>query len=83
MMVQCSAISSILLVTSKDIRIKLEEKLKIELSEYKEFIDREMLVILGQMEKPSKITDYLFLGTEWNASNWEELKENKYVIKTG
>uniref|UniRef100_A0A914DAV4 protein-serine/threonine phosphatase n=1 Tax=Acrobeloides nanus TaxID=290746 RepID=A0A914DAV4_9BILA len=69
-------------VTSKDIRIKLEEQLKIELSEYKEFIDREMLVILGQMEKPSKIFDYLFLGTEWNASNWEELKDNKveYIL---
>uniref|UniRef100_A0A183CSU4 DSPc domain-containing protein n=1 Tax=Globodera pallida TaxID=36090 RepID=A0A183CSU4_GLOPA len=24
----------------------------------------------------SKIFEYLYLGTEWNASNWEELKEN-------
>lgn len=66
-------------VTSKDIRKKLLARLKINsLSEYKEFIDREMLVILGQMDKPSKIFDYLYLGTEWNASNWNELKANRY-----
>jgi len=28
------------------------------------------------MEPPSKIFDYLYLGTEWNASNWEELQAN-------
>lgn len=65
-------------VTSKDIRTRLLERLKIDsLSDYKEFIDREMLVILGQMDKPSKIFDYLYLGTEWNASNWDELKSNR------
>lgn len=28
------------------------------------------------MEPSSKIFDYLYLGTEWNASNWEELEAN-------
>lgn len=66
-------------VTSKDIRKRLLDCLKIDsLAEYKEFIDREMLVILGQMDKPTKIFDYLYLGTEWNASNWNELKANRF-----
>lgn len=33
-------------------------------------------VSLFQMEPSSKIFDYLYLGTEWNASNWEELEAN-------
>lgn len=65
-------------VTSGDIRRRLSEQYKMPVKEYKDFIDREMLVILGQLEKPSKIFDYLYLGTEWNASNWEELKKNRY-----
>jgi hypothetical protein len=36
-----------------------------------------MIVIMGQMDAASKIFDYLYLGTEWNASNWEELAANK------
>lgn len=34
-----------------------------------------MLTVLGQMDCASKITDYLYLGSEWNASNIEELTE--------
>lgn len=45
-----------------------------------EFINRQMLVILGLMDKPSRIFDYLYLGTEWNASNLEELRQNKSVL---
>jgi protein phosphatase slingshot len=70
-------------VTSRDIRQKLEDQLgRQDLSQYKELIDREMLVILGQLDKPSKIFDYLYLGTEWNASNWEELQQNRveYIL---
>ncbi len=39
-----------------------------------------MITIMGQMEKASKIFDYLFLGTEWNACNWEELEANKCAL---
>lgn len=64
-------------VTSSDIRERLKERVDFSLKSYKEFIDREMLVIMGQLDKPAKVCDYLYLGTEWNASNWEELKSNK------
>ena len=64
-------------LTSKKIRAQLEEQLGQSLESYKSFIDKEILVILGQMDPASKITDYLYLGSEWNASNLEELKHNQ------
>ncbi len=69
-------------VTSKDIRVRLEAQLGRDLSAHKEFIDSEMLLILGRLDKPSRIFDYLFLGTEWNASDWDELKSNNvgYIL---
>ena len=48
-------------VSSKQLRLKLEEEMKMDLKEYREFLDQHMLRILGQMEKPSKICDYLYL----------------------
>ncbi|ETN80014.1 dual specificity phosphatase, catalytic domain protein [Necator americanus] len=65
-------------VTSRDIREALAQRVGC-VDGHKDFIDREMLVILGQMDKPSRIFPYLLLGTEWNASNWEELNQNKCV----
>ncbi|KAL3072162.1 hypothetical protein niasHT_034756 [Heterodera trifolii] len=69
-------------VTSQDIRRRLGEQITVDQRRYKEFIDHQMLVILGQLDRPSKILDYLYLGTEWNASNWEELKANgvQYIL---
>ncbi|XP_040299581.1 protein phosphatase Slingshot homolog 1 isoform X4 [Herpailurus yagouaroundi] len=61
-------------VTSKEIRNELETQMNCNLKEFKEFIDNEMLLILGQMDKPSLIFDHLYLGSEWNASNLEELQ---------
>ncbi|XP_034284785.1 protein phosphatase Slingshot homolog 1 isoform X1 [Pantherophis guttatus] len=61
-------------VTSKEIRNQLEKQMSCNLKEFKEFIDNEMLLILGQMDKPSLIFDHLYLGSEWNASNLEELR---------
>lgn len=56
-------------VTSKQLRMQLEQEVKMELSEYKGFLDQEMLRILGQMERPSEIFDYLYLVspylTDW------------------
>ncbi|XP_019872224.1 protein phosphatase Slingshot isoform X3 [Aethina tumida] len=63
-------------VTSKVIRTRLEEELDMDLGEYKSFIDQEMLVILGQMDAPTEIFDHVYLGSEWNASNYEELQKN-------
>lgn len=47
--------------TSRQLRRKLEEELDIQLNEYREFLDRHMLQILGQLEQPSKILEYLYL----------------------
>ncbi|NWX93397.1 SSH1 phosphatase, partial [Nothoprocta pentlandii] len=58
----------------KSIRNELEKHMNCNLKEFKEFIDNEMLLILGQMDKPSLIFDHLYLGSEWNASNLEELQ---------
>uniref|UniRef100_A0A3P8VAN1 Protein phosphatase Slingshot homolog 1 n=2 Tax=Cynoglossus semilaevis TaxID=244447 RepID=A0A3P8VAN1_CYNSE len=62
-------------VTCKEIRTELEQQMNCNLKEYKEFIDNEMLLILGQMDKATLIFDHVYLGSEWNASNLEELKE--------
>lgn len=65
-------------VTSKYIRTRLESHLDMDLSKYKSYIDQEMLTILGQMDAPTKIFDHVYLGSEWNASNLEELQMNGY-----
>ncbi|XP_077448205.1 protein phosphatase Slingshot homolog 2b isoform X2 [Stigmatopora argus] len=61
-------------VTCKEIRTELEMHMTCNLREFKEFIDNEMIVILGQMDSPTQIFDHVFLGSEWNASNMEELQ---------
>ena len=37
-----------------------------------------MIVIMGQMDKASHVFENVYLGTEWNASNIEELEANKF-----
>ena len=64
-------------VTSKYIRQRLEEELSMDLFKFKSFIDQEMLTILGQMDSATEIFPHVYLGSEWNASNLEELKLNK------
>lgn len=39
----------------------LEEDTQMELKEYRSFIDKEMIVILGQMDSASKIFDHVYL----------------------
>ncbi|XP_054290909.1 protein phosphatase Slingshot isoform X2 [Macrosteles quadrilineatus] len=63
-------------VTSKQVRTRLEDMLDMDLGEYKSFIDEEMLVILGQMDAATEIFPHVYLGSEWNASNLEELNKN-------
>ena len=58
------------------LRKSIEEKLGMDLKKYKSFIDTQMMEILGQMDSPSMILEYLYLGSEWNASNLEELQSN-------
>jgi len=63
-------------ITTKSIRLRLEADLNEKFDELKAFIDEEILLILGQMDPASRIFDFLFLGSEWNASNLEELNSN-------
>ncbi|KAJ8262512.1 hypothetical protein GJAV_G00167280 [Gymnothorax javanicus] len=69
-------------ITSKQVRLALEESFNMDMKDYKEFIDNEMMVVLAQMDKPSKIFDYLYLGSGWNAANFEELQKNNvgYIL---
>ncbi|KAM9370633.1 protein phosphatase Slingshot homolog 2 [Phaethornis superciliosus] len=69
-------------ITSKEIRTELEMQMVCNLREFKEFIDNEMIVILGQMDSPTQIFDHVFLGSEWNASNLEDLQNRgvQYIL---
>ncbi|KAL6098741.1 ssh2 [Pungitius sinensis] len=69
-------------VTCKEIRTELEMHMTCNLREFKEFIDNEMILILGQMDSPTEIFDHVFLGSEWNASNMEELQKSgvQYIL---
>ncbi|XP_029030149.1 protein phosphatase Slingshot homolog 2b isoform X2 [Betta splendens] len=69
-------------VTCKEIRTELEMHMTCNLREFKEFIDNEMILILGQMDSPTEIFDHVFLGSEWNASNLEELQKSgvQYIL---
>ncbi|XP_077336459.1 protein phosphatase Slingshot homolog 2 isoform X1 [Lithobates pipiens] len=69
-------------ITSKEIRTELEMQMVCNLREFKEFIDNEMIVILGQMDSPTEIFDHVYLGSEWNASNLEDLQTRgvRYIL---
>ncbi|XP_055082100.1 protein phosphatase Slingshot homolog 2 isoform X2 [Periophthalmus magnuspinnatus] len=69
-------------VTCKEIRTELEMQMVCNLRDFKGFIDNEMIVILGQMDSPTEIFDHVFLGSEWNASNLEELQNSgvRYIL---
>ncbi|KAK2710831.1 hypothetical protein QYM36_012125 [Artemia franciscana] len=69
-------------VTTLELRTRLEKQLQTDLKCFKTFIDTEVLTILGQMDGASCIFDHVFLGSEWNASNLEELKRNgvKHIL---
>ena len=62
-------------VTSRQLRLQLEEEMQLDLREYKGFLDQQMLIILGQLERPSRIHEYLYLGAEWNAADLTALQE--------
>ena len=48
-------------VTSRQLRTALEEEMKMNLRKFRGYLDEQMLRILGQMESPSQITEYLYL----------------------
>ncbi|XP_042349228.1 protein phosphatase Slingshot homolog 3 [Plectropomus leopardus] len=69
-------------LTSKMVHSALKTRIGFDMRPYKEYIDNEILVTMAQMDKPSKIFDYLYLGSEWNAANFEELQKNNvgYIL---
>ncbi|XP_043307047.1 protein phosphatase Slingshot homolog 3 isoform X4 [Cervus elaphus] len=64
-------------VTSKEIRQALELRLGCPLQQYRDFIDNQMLLIMAQQDRASRIFPHLYLGSEWNAANLEELQRNR------
>uniref|UniRef100_A0A8C7LDV7 Protein phosphatase Slingshot homolog 1 n=1 Tax=Oncorhynchus kisutch TaxID=8019 RepID=A0A8C7LDV7_ONCKI len=60
-------------VTSKQIRTELEQHMSCNLMQYKEFIDNEMLLILGQMDKATLIFDHLYLVSHLTTFSHPEL----------
>lgn len=69
-------------LTSKMVHTSLKSRIGFDMRPYKEYIDNEILVTMAQMDKPSKILDNLYLGSEWNAANFEELQKNNvgYIL---
>uniref|UniRef100_A0A3Q3JAF0 protein-serine/threonine phosphatase n=1 Tax=Monopterus albus TaxID=43700 RepID=A0A3Q3JAF0_MONAL len=69
-------------LTSKMVHSALETRIGFDMRPFKEYIDNEILVTMAQMDNPSKIFDYLYLGSEWNAANFEELQKNNvgYIL---
>lgn len=69
-------------LTSKMVHSALEARIGFDMRPFNEYIDNEILVTMAQMDKPSKIFDYLYLGSEWNAANFEELQKNNvgYIL---
>ena len=46
-------------------RAEMEARLGIDLAHQKSFIEEKILMTLGQMDEPSLIKDYLFLGEDF------------------
>ncbi|XP_037635882.1 protein phosphatase Slingshot homolog 3 isoform X1 [Sebastes umbrosus] len=69
-------------LTSKMVHTALETRIGFDTRPFKEYIDNEILVTMAQMDKPSKIFDFLYLGSEWNAANFDELQKNNigYIL---
>ncbi|XP_007109615.1 protein phosphatase Slingshot homolog 3 isoform X2 [Physeter macrocephalus] len=64
-------------ITSKEIRQALELRLGCPLQQYRDFIDNQMLFLMAQQDRASRIFPHLYLGSEWNAANLEELQRNR------
>jgi protein phosphatase slingshot len=45
------------------VRVALEEHFDRKLKAFKSFIDEKMIMVLGQMEPPSRVNDFMYLGT--------------------
>lgn len=61
-------------MSSVYIRQMLEKELGLKLDSFKKFIDATIFQFYNQLvECATKVLPYLYLGTEWNASNYDSL----------
>lgn len=60
------------------IREILEKELQLNLDGFKRFIDATIFQFYNQLvECATKILPYLYLGSEWNASNYDSLVNDR------
>ena len=65
-------------MSSVYIREMLEKELQLKLDNFKKFIDATIFQFYNQLvECATQILPYLYLGTEWNASNYDSLTDDK------
>eukprot|EP00111_Clytia_hemisphaerica_P019388 TCONS_00057231-protein len=62
-------------VSTKQVRDLCEKEIGFSLQNYKIYVSDQILVVMGQMDSASQILDYLYLGSEWNASDLVGLKK--------
>uniref|UniRef100_A0A8C2C9N5 protein-serine/threonine phosphatase n=1 Tax=Cyprinus carpio TaxID=7962 RepID=A0A8C2C9N5_CYPCA len=67
-------------VTSKDIRTELEMQMVCNLREFKEYIDNEMIIILGQMDRPSEIFEHVYLVRVMSPINFNHTFQVQYIL---
>jgi len=60
-------------VDTNKVKFLLQQEFTTKLAEQKVLIDSQIDKIVGQMEPPSKITDNIYMGSEWNSSNLRDL----------
>ena len=61
------------LLVPLQIRTELEMQMVCNLREFKEFIDNEMIVILGQMDSPTEIFDHVYLVSTRSRTAWHPI----------
>lgn len=67
--IRCCYCFKTVTVCVTQIRTELEMNMTCNLREFKEFIDNEMIVILGQMDSPTEIFEHVFLvGLFWKTT---------------
>lgn len=62
-------------LSTNSIRLELEAELSNELKEQEKTIRSQINALIGQIEKPTLITEHIYIGSEWNSSNKEELEK--------
>ncbi|XP_022089640.1 protein phosphatase Slingshot homolog 2-like isoform X2 [Acanthaster planci] len=63
-------------ITSREVRLKMEDDLGKSLNEYRHYLDEQLITYMRQMDSATLIFDHIYLGSEWNASHLEELEAN-------